>query len=200
MSKLVKRLAAVPFAHLLGITRAESDQPDDKEESDEMKAKRASWAEKAEDDPDRKQREGESDDDYAKRMEEMDDEEAKAEGKDVPDDDAEDEETKAIRRDERARCAKIIAHGIKNGCVNQAGVFAFDTSMTVAQATAALSASRLDGKKGTSLAQRMTSVDVPVVGADAPQPDSSSPHAQAKAVADRIIAAASRARGEDKKS
>ena len=39
---------------------------------------------------------------------------------------------------ERARCAQIVAHGIKHGCVQQAGHLAFDSDMPAAQAIAVL--------------------------------------------------------------
>lgn len=205
MSNLVKKMMAkagvVPFAHLLGI-HAESETNDNDEQKKKDEAKRADWAKKAETDDDRKQKDGESDDDYAQRMEEMDKEDdKKAKGEKADDDASADEgseEAKAARQIERARCAKIIAHGIKNGCVNQAGVFAFDTSMSVSQAIGALSASKLDGgAKGPGLGQRMAGVNVVKVGADAPAShDPSDPQAAAKAVADRIIASAAKARGE----
>jgi len=205
MSNLVKKMMAkagvVPFVHLLGI-HAESETNDNDEQKKKDEAKRADWAKKAETDDDRKQKDGESDDDYAQRMEEMDKEDdKKAKGEKADDDASADEgseEAKAARQIERARCAKIIAHGIKNGCVNQAGVFAFDTSMSVSQAIGALSASKLDGgAKGPGLGQRMAGVNVVKVGADAPAShDPSDPQAAAKAVADRIIASAAKARGE----
>jgi hypothetical protein len=56
--KLSKLASAMPFAHYLGLS--------------------GSAAAAAEEDEDRKQKDGESDDDYAKRMEEMDKEEEKA--------------------------------------------------------------------------------------------------------------------------
>ena len=201
--KLKNKLAAVvPFAHLLGI-RAESETDDTGEEKKKDEAKSAKWAKEAETDDERKQKDGESDDDYAKRMEKMDEEDdKKAKGEKAEDDDASadegSEEAKAARQVERARCAKIIAHGIKNGCVNQAGVFAFDTTMSVNQAIGALSASKLDGgAKGPGLGQRMATVGVVRVGADAPAShDPSDPQAASKAMADRIIASAAKARGE----
>lgn len=122
-----KTLAGVaPFAHLLS---------------------RASAA-RAEDNDERKQRDDESDEDYAKRMEELDEKEraeqedrereearARGEGNDVDGDDADaDDETddakKAARASERARCARIIAHGIATGAVRQAGVLAFNSRMS----------------------------------------------------------------------
>lgn len=206
MSKFMRKMAAVvPFAHLLGVhAESETDKDDEKKEE----AKRADWAKKAESDDDRKQKDDESDDDYAKRMEKMDDDEeddkkakkAKGEKDDDESEGMEDdsEEAKAVRQSERARCARIIAHGIKNGCVSQAGVFAFDTSMTSTQAISALSASKLDSNANRSgLGQRMAAVKVPNVGADSPSHiDPNNPQAAAKAIADRVIAAAAKARGE----
>lgn len=195
--KLTRKLsAAVPFAHLLGI-RAETED-DDRRDSDPA----------AEDD-ERKQREGESDEDYAKRMEELDEkeqaesekDEEQAESGDEPDGDEEedDDEPKAAARAERARCARIIAHGIKHGCVHAAAVFAFDTGMSVAQAVSALNASGRDASasKRGGLGSRMAAITVPKVSADAaPAPDMSDPKAAAAATAKMIIAAAAKARGE----
>ncbi|MDA8092342.1 MAG: hypothetical protein M0T84_00255 [Betaproteobacteria bacterium] len=197
MSKLSKRLAAtVPFAHLLGI-RAESDETEEeRKEREEKEAKRDEWQKKAEADPERKQRDDESDEDYAKRMEAMDEEEDDDDDSDLDgvnkEDKEEGEKEKAARRSERARCARIVAHGIKNGCVNQAGVFAFDTNMSAAQAISALNAGRLDGKRG-GLAERMAALGpLPNPGTGpAAQADPSSPAAFAAAA----IAAADKARG-----
>jgi hypothetical protein len=201
--KLKNKLAAVvPFAHLLGI-RAESETDDTDEEKKKDEAKHAKWAKAAETDDERKQKDGESDDDYAKRMEKLDEEDdKKAKGEKSEDDDASadegSEEAKAARHAERARCAKIIAHGIHNGCAKQAFVFAFDTTLSSAQAIAAMSASKLDGgAKGPGLGQRMAGVSVIKVGADVPEShDPSNPQAAAKAIADSIIASAAKARGE----
>ncbi len=199
-------MAAVsPFAHLLGVA-AEKEDDDDKEKAKDDEAKRAEWAKKAETDDARKQGKDESDEDYAERMEEMDEEEdedkkgkksKRAETDDDGDEGLEDEseEKKAVRRSERTRCAKIIAHGIKTGSVRQAGIFAFDTSMTVAAAIAALDAGKLDneaGKRG-GLKERMAAVGISSVGPGAGEaPDASSP----KAVAAMIIEAGRKARGE----
>lgn len=203
--KLSKLASAMPFAHFLGLPAATAARAED-------------------DDDDRKQRDGESDDDYAKRMEEQDkkDEEsrsARGEGDDPEDPDAEDDEdddadmedgddedkkddketgkragrAQGARQCERARCAAIVAAGIKAGAVNQACVFAFDTTMTSKQAIAALGAAALDKPKGRAgLADRMATVKVAVV---TPQGDATPP-SDAKALADRAIAAAARARGQ----
>ncbi|GAB7525331.1 hypothetical protein [Paraburkholderia sp. 2C] len=191
---LKKTLAgAMPFAHLL------SNGP------------RAARAE--EQDDERKQRDGESDDDYAKRMEELDEkeraeeeerkqEEAKKANKadDVDGDDADmedgDDETddakKAARASERARCARIIAHGIKIGSVRQAGVFAFDTRMSSKAAIAALDASKADAPapapKRAALADRMSTTQVPNPGVGGA--------ATAPNLAQQIIAAGKKRRGE----
>ena len=203
MSNLKKLAGVLPFAHLLGI-KAESDQQDDEQKKKEDEAKRADWAKKAETDDERKQKEGESDEDYASRMEEMDEEEEKKakskaeegeeEAKADEQDGSDGEEAKA----ERSRCAKIMAHGIKHGNAAQAGVFAFNTRMSVNAAIAALTAgASMSPAKGPGLGQRMASVSVAKVGPDAPQAhDLSDPNAKAKAVADQIIASAAKVRGE----
>jgi hypothetical protein len=201
--KLTKMASAMPFAHFLGLAPGATSA-------------------RAEDDEERKQREGESDEDYAKRMEELDDKEEKdkesksgraegddpndpdAEGEDMEDGDDEDKKddkesgkragrAKGARQRERARCAAIVAAGIKAGAVNQACVFAFDTGMTSKQAIAALGASALDKPKGRSgLADRMAGVKVPTATPQGEAP----PASDAKSIADRAIAAAARARGE----
>ncbi|WP_150590678.1 hypothetical protein [Pandoraea eparura] len=168
---------------------------------------------------DRKQRDDESDEDYAKRMEEQDKKEEKArkaeeeekdkeakradEGDDDVDaeaDDKDDEEdgkragrAKGARQRERIRCAQIIAAGIKAGRVNQAAVFAFDTSLSVAQAISALGASELDKPKArTGLGERMSTVAAPIATPQAEAPAADDP----RAIAQRAIAAAARVRGE----
>lgn len=194
---IAKKLATVPFAHLLGI-RAESETEEteeERQEREEKEAKRAEWAKKAETDDDRKQREEETDEEYVSRMEEMDDEEARrAENDGIDDDDDEgdgDEKEKAARRAERARCARIVAHGISNGCVTQAAVFAFDTNLPVSAAVAAMKAAKFDGKG--SLSGRMGTTSIPKVGADVSR---TRPEGGAAAQADAIINAAKKARGE----
>lgn len=206
MSKLTKKLAAtVPFAHLLGI-RAESnpDETDEeRQEREDQEARRAQWSKKAETDDERKQKDDESDDDYIKRMEKMDeDEEKEARSASGSDDDEgmedEDEDAKAVRSSERARCARIIAHGIKNGCVNAAATLAFDTSMTSKQVIATLRAAKIDSGAGRAgLGSRMAAVVVPHVGSDVVSGvDPNDPQAAAKATANAIIKAAAKARGE----
>jgi len=152
---------AAPFASFMGL-RAETPE-DDKD------AKRAEqeeqWAKKAETDPDREQLEDESDDDYATRMESMDKDEAEGEIETKPDaeDEADDEKAKAVRQSERVRCARIIAHGIKSGNVNQAAVLAFDTGLSASQAITTMNASKVDQKVG-GLGNRMTGVNTPNIG------------------------------------
>ena len=96
---------------------------------------------------------------------------------------------------ERARCAEIIAHGVAHGCVRQAGVFAFDTSMTAAQAIKALQASAQDGPaRPNGLRDRMSAVRIPNVGADggASAADPNDPKSKALA----IVEAGKKRRGE----
>jgi phage/plasmid-associated DNA primase len=156
--KLSKLASAMPFAHFLGMPSAA--------------------AARAEEDDDRKQRDGESDDDYAKRMEEKDKDEEAArkaeeekekenarraeEGDDDADAEADDKDDKeegkragragAARQRERVRCAAIVAEGIKLGSVKQACSLAFDTNMTAAQAVGVLSAAAADRVDGAGSA------------------------------------------------
>lgn len=155
------------------------------------KGPRAARAEDAPDDGERKQRDGESDDDYAKRMDELDekenaeqdrkDEEARRAEQDRKDeearqaaaadddgDDETDDAQKAARAAERARCARIVAHGINIGATRQAGVFAFDTKMSSKAAISALNAGRADTPQAArkpGLAERMAAAAVPNPGA-----------------------------------
>ena len=99
---------------------------------------------------------------------------------------------------ERSRCAKIIAHGIKMGKVEMAGVFAFDTDMTAEAAITAITAgssfetATAKSSEG-SLASRMAKLALPVVksesAASSDVPDSTKLAAQ-------IVAAGKKARGE----
>lgn len=208
--KLKKLAGALSFAHLLGLPGASAARAEDDEEKDKA-------AKAAEDD---KQRDDESDEDYAKRMKEKDTgeddderDDTKGKGKSKRADDGDDgdgagddgdgsegdDDAKAsARRAERARCAAIVAFGVKNNCVRQAGVFAFDTNMTVAQAIAAISAGGADAKRSGSLALRMQGVAAPNVGADggpgAPAPGDAA--AAAKATAALIIRAGQKRRNE----
>ncbi|MEX3961033.1 hypothetical protein AB4Y42_02265 [Paraburkholderia sp. EG286B] len=206
--KLSKLASAMPFAHMLGLPAAAAPRAE-------------------EEDDDRKRLDGESDDDYAKRMEEKDKEdearkaeeekkkdEAKAKGEDEDDEEGdakadadEDEESdkrsgraKGARQRERVRCARIMAAGIATGRVKQAGVFAFDTSLSASQAIAALNASALDqaaqpaASRSTGLRERMSGTRLPNPGADggAAARDPNDPKAKALA----IIEAGKKRRGE----
>ncbi|HBO83310.1 hypothetical protein [Cupriavidus sp. UBA2534] len=204
--KLSKLASAMPFAHFLGLPAA------------------SAASEQEQDDDECEQRADESDEDYAKRMEELDEKEkaeeerrkeeanrAKGEGDDddgadMEDGDEEDKKddkeegkragrAKGARQRERIRCARIIAAGIKSGRINQAAAFAFDTSLTAAQAIAALSASELDKPRGRAgLGERMAGVKVPNVGANggAQALDPNDPAVKAAA----IVAAGKKRRGE----
>ena len=206
---LKKMVATVPFASLLGI-RMEEETEKERAEREE-KTRRAEWEKKAESDPERARKDDESDDEYSRRMEEMDAEETdgdgekeeedkdgdkkgkkakKAEDEDEDPDDEDGDKEKAARSAERARCAKIIAFGIQSGCVAQAGVFAFDTSMSARAAIAALKAGKIDGRRG-ALGERMSQIRMPILG-----DGGAIPEASARSVAAAIIAAGEKRRGE----
>jgi hypothetical protein len=191
--KLKTLAGAMPFAHLL------SNGP------------RAARAE----DNERDQREGESDDDYAKRMEELDEKERAEEERKQEDarraeeekkeeearraaaedgddgDDESDDAKKAARATERARCARIIAHGINIGAAAQAGVFAFDTKMSSKAAIAALDAGKAagGGSRRASLDDRMSRVQTPNPGVGAGA-------GSAPSMAQQIVAANKKRLGE----
>lgn len=91
---------------------------------------------------------------------------------------------------ERARCARIIAHGIATGTVHQAGAFAFDTDLDVDTAIAALDAGRADNAKPRTptLGERMAHAQVPNPGAGA--------EAAPLTTAQAIVVAGMKCRGE----
>lgn len=162
----------VPFAHLLGFgkkARAEDSQ-------DDTETKRAQWEKLAEEDPEREQKDDESDEDYESRMKAMDEEEqdeqarraeSDLDGADETDPDEAQDDSKeakkaarAARASERARCAAIVAAGIKANQLHTACSLAFDTRMSAAEATRVLAMSQHD-KSGSSLANRMAGVNIP---------------------------------------
>ncbi|WP_321865716.1 hypothetical protein [Paraburkholderia tropica] len=160
----------------------------------------------------RDQREGESDDDYAKRMEELDEKEEEArraeeERKEeearraaAEDDDDGDDETddakKAARAAERTRCARIIAHGIANGQVEQASALAFNTTMSSGAAALVLDA----GKRAVAAAapQRASrpTLDERMAHARPTNPGNGAPAAAAPTMAEQILMAGKIRRGE----
>lgn len=185
---LKKTLAgAMPFAHLLSNGRAARAEENERDK-----------------------REGESDDDYAKRMDALDEKEREEEearraeeerkeeearraaaADDEDGDDETDDAKKAARAAERSRCARIIAHGINVGAVRQAGVFAFDTKMSSKAAIAALDASRADaGQRRPTLADRMSGTQ------RVPNPGIGGAAASAPSLAEQIVAAGKKRRGE----
>lgn len=181
------RLAAVvPFAALIGLKpRSERDDP---EETEDEKAARL----KAEEDEKKRKDEEEEE---ARRAEEKEKDEKAKKAKSDGDDDSDegdDEKEKAARERERVRCARIVAFGLNNGCANQAGVLAFDTTLSSAQAISTLKASSMDGgPKRNTLASRMSTVNQPVVGAGNGQHAGQSSPA---ALAQQITEAANKAR------
>lgn len=180
---------------------AEDDDEDDGDE-EARKAKRAKAADDDEDPEGEDDEDREDDDADGKKSRK-----AKSKGKRAEDDEEEDggddgdEEGRkaksarsAIRR-ERARCAKIIAHGVAGGSVRQACVLAFDTGMGVKAAIASLNACKADGAGASSrpsLHDRMARAGIQNVGADS---DGGAPSTMTK-VAAAIIAAGEKARGE----
>lgn len=214
--KLSKLASAMPFAHLLGLpgSAARAEEDDDRKrldgESDDDYAKRMEEKDKEEEQA-RKAEEEKEKEDARKAAEEKEKENAKAkevdnddeEGDAKADDDEDDESgkragrAKGARQRERVRCARIMAAGIKAGRVNQAGVFAFDTSLSASQAIAALNASGLDqtlSPRTSGLRERMSGVRLPIVGTDAGAAalDPNDPKAKAAA----IVAAGKKRRGE----
>jgi len=190
MTKLRKFAAATPFAQLLGM-RAEEKETEEEKARKAKKAESDKDEEKAEEEEERKQAEDESDEDYAKRMEEMDEEEEKA--KKAKKAEADEDEEKAeegekeekAKASERSRCAKIVAQGIKLGLTNQACSLAFDTTLSVEQASSILAMTKQDvsANQGGSLDKHMAGVNIPTIGANAgPNLDPNSPEGKAAAI------------------
>lgn len=182
----------VPFAHLLGLgkkaKRAEDEEPkkdaetgedetDDKE--DDEKSKKAKKAKRADDS-------GDEGDDAAGAESDLDGDDLDEDN----DEDAEDEkETPKTRkakqagaRQERARCAAIVAAGIKANQVHTACALAFDTTMSAASAINVLKMSRQDNR-GPSLNDRMTAITTPNPGTASGQTGSISTFANITATA-----------------
>jgi hypothetical protein len=216
--KLSKLAKVNPFAHFLGIPVASSagasekdderEQGDDEsdedyakrmEELDDEEARKAEEERKKEEGAKRAEDERKREEDARRAEEDDDDEEASEEDK------KEDREegkragrAKGARQRERIRCARILASGIKAGRVNQACVFAFDSTLTASAAVAALGAADLDAPKQAAarpsrLSERMQAVQTPNPGANSAAAPSADP---AKALADRIVAVAERVRGK----
>ena len=172
--KMSRVAASMPFAHLLGFAKAEDDE-------EARKAKRAE--------------DGDDGDEEGKKSRKA--RKAKKAADDGDDGDEEDDSKakSAVRRD-RARCASIVAHGIKAGRVRQACVMAFDTELSARAAIASIDASIEDAGKprNADLSSRMAAADVPRVGSEAgaAAPAGMSP------VAAAIIAAGEKARSPAK--
>lgn len=197
--------SASSFAHLLGLgPRAEADDDKRKEEGNASAAR-------AEDDDDKK-RNDESEEDYAKRMEEKkakkkaeEDKQREEEARraESEDDDAEmrgNSPDASARRRERERCKTIFAAAFASAApelrqaVATAGALAFDTTLPRREAVALLSAMPAPSAgKHPSLAQRMRGEQIPEAGHEA---ETSAPADSSKALAQQIIAAGRKARGE----
>jgi hypothetical protein len=213
-----------PFAHFMGLSRAEGPKQVDPTDPENLENERD-------------QREDESDESYSKRMEELDqkedaarkaeeqrqqeedarraEEQRRAEGDDADSDDAEaaaedkkdDEEAgkragraKGARQRERTRCAAILAAGVKAGRVNMACTLAFDSGLSAQAAIATLKSADLDHKATPTpaAATRRQSLDARMSGVRTPNPGANggtSAAADSDAVwAARAIAASERAR------
>jgi hypothetical protein len=137
------------FAQLLGFSKSAAEEPEEDKDKAEDEDEEAGAEEGGDDDKDKDKAEDEDG----------------AAGED-DDKDKDDEKAKAARA-ERRRCARIIAHGIKTGAVEQAGVLAFDSDLTASAAVATLDAMAAvsPGAHGRGrLGQRMGTVPEPKVG------------------------------------
>ncbi|MBI6944210.1 hypothetical protein JET76_23065 [Pseudomonas putida] len=104
----------------------------------------------------------------ARRAEDNDDDASAEDDDDASaEDDDDGKSAKAIRRGavkaERERCARIIAHGIKCGNVEQAAALAFDSNMAPSAAAGVLGLAKASAP-GNSLASRMDRVQTPNAG------------------------------------
>ena len=84
-----------------------------------------------------------------------------------------------------------MAHGLKSGNAEQAGVFAFDTDMSAASAISALNAAGSVSGRGGNLKDRMAAANVTNVGAGG---DVGGENSSMSPIAQKIIAAAARAK------
>ena len=188
------KLAGVArFAHLLGINPKSSVADD--EDNDALE-----------------RMDGESDEDYAKRCEDEKAKKAKKAEKDDVSDDKPDEEDeagdnddddesrkdKASRKAERARCAAIFGCKASAARPDMAAHLAFETNMSASDAVKMLGAIAAGQPKPSGIASRMSSVNVPVVGADEGERASAPTNATeaASVAASAILAAGRKARGE----
>ena len=184
--------AATSFAHLLGIKPGAAKSEDDKDDNKDKAEDEDAESDDDEDDKEKskksKKAKSEDDDDDAS----VEDDESDEDGDDEKKDDAK----KAARASERARCARIIAHGIKSGTVEQAGVLAFDTALPASAAIATLNAIGSvsgDKKAKGGIGERMAAVKVPNVGASGvDRPAAGSP----AALAAQMLGAYDRANGK----
>ena len=205
--------AAATFAHLLGFAkhadegddekdkarRAEEDGDDnDKDDPKGRKAKRAEEDDLEDDEDDKKARKAKGEGDDPDDKDDAKGRKAKRAEGDDDDPDAEDEDdqddpksSKAAVAKERARCAQIMAHGLKSGNAEQAGVFAFDTNMTATAAINALNAAGSVSGRGGSLKDRMAAANVANVGAGG---DGGGESSNLSPIAQKIISAAARAK------
>lgn len=191
MKSMLKSGAAVPFAHLLGLSKADAKskaEEDEKKVDDDEERDDAPNAEAPEDDM--KGEEPKEDDPKAETPKEKDEEDPDEDGDDDSDgaDMAKGSKARSARMRERARCAAIFADAAAADNPALAAVLAFQTDMTRGQAIQALragAATRQQPKR--SLHERMASVKVPEVGAGGEAPQLS--------LAQRIVAAAEKARG-----
>ncbi|WP_295541068.1 hypothetical protein [uncultured Pseudacidovorax sp.] len=187
MKKLAKLAGTLPFAHLLGVKAAAEDEEEKKD------------ARKAEDDGDDEQArssKAESDDERPED-EDGDKDTVKKSKKAEKDGDSDDDDVERMAAArERARCAAIVAHGIKTGQVVHAGTYAFNTDMSAEAAIATLDANLAlaPSKPGAAtLADRMNAVNTPVVK---PEGEAPAGGTSAQAIAAQVNAAAAKARGE----
>lgn len=97
-----------------------------------------------------------------------------------------------VIQDERQRCAKIIAYGIQNDCLIQAGIFAFDTDLAATQAIDALAINKMPHRNSPRFDRAALYVRP---GQTKGAPDLSPQEISPAEVAAKITAAADKARG-----
>lgn len=206
-----KLSAAMPFAQLLGLARAEEgddekrskgakgEEEDDKEKDAKGRKAKGDKADEEDMEDDEEEKARRAAEEEPDKEDDKDKDASKSKGKkavdgdDESDDDEKDEpgSKKAIVRQERVRCAQIVAHGFLAGNAEQACVFAFDTNMSAAAAISALNAAGSVGKRNATLKDRMSTASPAHAGAgggeESPNMAGLSPTAK------KIIAAAARA-------
>jgi hypothetical protein len=157
------KAAALSFAHLLGLPRAETEDKDKNPVDEKPSPKGAD----------------ESDEDYEKRKKAQDDEKKKREEKEKEENES---EGKKAGGRERARCAQIFNSDAAGARPDMAAHLAFETDIPAAAAIKLLEAAAVGMPKSVRLRDRMAAETIPVI------PIGGDPNKPAAGTADALAA------------